>query len=140
MPNLPKNIIVEADGGLSFGDYTAKDKIKVNDFEHMGNIYSLRSHNLVTRLEKNSEMLIETVPGAAVHNFTLNGATCAFDVESDVNVQITLNLAPEAAYHLRVTSAAGGEVSEEITANRSGKLSFSVELAGDVKKVLLEKL
>jgi len=140
MSKLAKDIIVEAAGGLSFGDYTAKDKIKVNDFEHMGNIYSLRSHDLVTRLEKNSEMLIETVPGAAIRNFVLDEAACSFDITSATNVQITLSLAAEAAYHLRITSAEGGEVSEEITANRSGKLSFSVELAAEPKKVILEKL
>jgi hypothetical protein len=136
MSNLPKDIIVEADGGLTFGDYVAKDKIKVNDFEHLGNTYSLCSHNLVTRLEKNSEMLIETVPGAAISNFTLNETTCCFDIAGVTNVQITLNLAPEAAYHLRIT----GEVSEEIVTSRSGKLSFSAELSGQAKRVILEKL
>ncbi|MCL2377214.1 MAG: endosialidase [Defluviitaleaceae bacterium] len=140
MSNLPKDIIVEADGGLSFGDYTAKEKVKVNDFEYLGNIYSLRSHDLVTRLEKNSEMLMETVPGAAVRNFALDEKTCYFEIESSVNVQVTLSLIPEAAYHLRVISDAGGEVSEEIATNRSGKLSFSVELVGGGKKVVLEKL
>jgi len=140
MSNLPKNIVVEAEGGLTFGDYKAKEKIKVNDFEYMGNIYSLRSHDLVTRLEKNSEMLIETVPGATVYNFALDEKTCYLEIESGANVQATLSLQPEAAYHLRVISDTGGEVSEEIAANRSGKLSFSVELEGDVKKVVLEKL
>ena len=135
MSNFPKDITVEA-GGLTFGDYTAKDKIKVNDFEYMGNIYSLRSHNQVTRLEKNSEMLIETVPGAAISNFMLDEASCSFDIAGTANVQITLSLAPEASYHLRVT----GEVSEEITANRSGKLSFSAELSEEPKKVIIEKL
>ena len=135
MSNLPKDIIAEG-GGLSFGDYTAKDKIKVNDFEHMGNIYSLRSHNQVTRLEKNSEMLIEVVPGATIFNFTLDEAACSFEIIGAGNAQITLNLAPETTYHLRVT----GEVSEEIVTNRSGKLSFSAELSDEAKKVILEKL
>ena len=136
MSNLPKDIIAEAGGGLSFGDYTAKDKIKVNDFEHLGNIYSLRSHNEVTRLEKNSEMLIEAVPGAAIYNFIMDEAACSFEIAGRGNAQITLNLAPETTYHLRVT----GEVSEEIAANRSGKLSFSAELSDEAKKVILEKL
>jgi hypothetical protein len=136
MSNLPNDIIVEAAGGLSFGNYTAKEKIKVNDFEHMGNIYSLRSHNQVTRLEKNSEMLIETVPGAAISNFTLDDTTCSFDIAGAANVQVTLGLAPEATYHLRVA----GEVSEEIAANRSGKLSFGAELSKEAKRVILEKL
>lgn len=136
MSNLPKDIIVEAAGGLSFGDYTAKDKIKVNDFAHMGNIYSLRSHNQVTRLEKNSEMLIETVPGATIYNFSLDDATCSFDIAGDAGVQVTLSLAPETTYHLRVT----GEVSEEIAANRSGKLSFGAVLSSEPLKVILEKL
>ena len=136
MSNLPKDIIVEADGGLSFGDYTAKDKIKVNDFEYMGNIYSLRSHNQVTRLEKNSEMLIETVPGAAISNFIQDDTTCSFNISGASNVQVTLGLVPEATYHLRVA----GEVSQEIVANRSGKLSFGAELSSDAKKVIIEKL
>ena len=136
MPNLPNDIQVEAAGGLSFGNYAAKDKIKVNDFEHMGNIYSLRSHNEVTRLEKNSEMLIETVPGATVTNFILDDNSCSFDITGAASVQVTLGLAPESTYHLRVT----GEVSEEIATNRSGKLSFGAELSTEAKKVILEKL
>ena len=136
MSNYPKEITVEAAGGLTFGNYTTKDKIKINDFEHMGNIYSLRSHNEVTRLEKNSEMLIETVPGAAISNFILDDTSCSFDITGSGGAQITLSLAPETAYHLRVT----GQVSEEITANRSGKLSFSADLSTESKKVILEKL
>jgi len=136
MSNIPKEIIVETSGGLTFGDYTAKEKIKINDFEYMGNIYSLRSHDLVTRLEKNSEMLVETVPGATIYNFVSNEVGCSFDIAASANVQVTLGLAPEATYHLRVT----GEVSEEIVSNRSGKLSFGAELSPEPKKVILEKL
>ena len=139
MANLPKGIVV-GDGGLDFGDYTVTEKIKVNDFEDMGNVYSLRAHDKVTRLEKNGELLFEAVPGAAVCNFAFDEAGCSFEITSSANVQVTLGMAPEAAYDLAVGNVKGAETHEEIKASRAGKLSFWVELEGAGKKVVLSKL
>ena len=136
---LPKEIVA-AQGGLSFGDYTASEKIKVNDFNHMGNVYNLRAHNLVTRLEKNGELLFEAVPGVAVYNFNFDEKGCTFEIENPQAAQITLGLEPEITYDLAIGDNTGNELREEITANRSGKVSFGVELEGLKKKVNLGKL
>jgi len=140
MSNLPKGIIAEKNGGLSFGDYTVSNKIKVNDFEYMGNIYSLRSHDLVTRFEKNGEMLIETVPGASVYDFVMDEKGCSFEIESSAGVQVTLGLVPDASYDLSIRGNKGSDIREEISVNRSGKLSFGIELGSDKKKVELRAL
>ena len=139
--NMTNGIIANATG-LCFGDYNATEKIKVNDFEHMGSTYSLRTHNQVTRLEKNGELLLETVPGARVLDFCFSEKGCSFEIESNANVQVTLGMLPEAAYDLAIAECniKGAETHEEIEANRSGKISFGVELVGAAKKVVLERL
>jgi len=139
MQSASTGIIADA-GGLSFGDYSATEKIKINDFEHLGNLYSLRAHDQVTRLEKNGELLLEAVPGVAVCNFALNEMGCSFEIESTGGVQVTLGLAAEVTYDLAIGDVKGAETHEEITTNRSGKLSFGVELAGLAKKVILTRL
>ena len=136
---LPNGIIVSDGGGLNFGNYNVTEKIKINDFENMGNIYSLRTHDKVTRLEKNGELLLEAVPGAAVYNFAFDDTGCCFEIESSANVQVTLGMVPEAVYDLAVGNVKGAETHEEIEANRSGKLSFFVQLEGARKKVILSK-
>jgi len=132
--------ITANNGGLSFGDYSAAEKIKINDFEHLGNMYSLRAHDAVTRLEKNGELLLEAVPGVVVCNFALNEAGCSFEIEGAGGVQVTLGLAAETTYDLAIGDGKGAETHEEITANRSGKLSFGVELSGAAKRVVLTRL
>ena len=139
MTNKEQGIMANG-GGLSFGDYSAADKIKINDFEHLGNLYSLRAHDQVTRLEKNGELLLEAVPGVAVCNFALNEMGCSFEIEGTGGVQVTLGLAAEVTYDIAIGDGKGAETHEEITANRSGKLSFGVELAGAAKKVILTRL
>jgi hypothetical protein len=136
MSKLPRGINVNADNSLCFGNYKAKDKIKVDNYAHLGNLYSLRSHNLVTRLEKNGELLIEAVPGATFLNFALTESGCSFDVMGQHDAQITLGLAPGTAYTLCIDNC--GEPSAA-AANRSGKLSFGVELSEEPKKVVLTK-
>jgi len=136
---LPTGITAN-DDGLSFGNYATTDKIKINDFAHLANVYSLRAHDEVTRLEKNGELLLEAVPGAVIYNFVLDEKGCAFEIESNANVQVTLGLAAEVTYDLAICEGKGAETHEEITTNRSGKLSFGVELSGTVKNVALARL
>ena len=135
----PQGITAQAER-LNFGDYSVSDKIKVNDFGHMGDVYNLRAHNLVTRLDKNGELLFEAVPGVNVYNFAFDESGCNFDVENPTGAQITLGLAPEVTYDLSIGDSTGNELREEITANRSGKLSFGIDLGGARKKVALGKL
>ena len=137
---MNNNNMLVKDGKLNFGNYAVTEKIKINDFEHMGNVYSLRAHDQVTRLEKNGELLLETVPGSAIFDFVFDEKGCAFVIESNTGVQVTLGLAPETAYDLAIFDAKGAETHEEIETNRSGKLSFGVELSDAGKRVALCKL
>ena len=71
MAVINENIRVESNGTISFGNYETDVKQKVNDYKVGGDLYTLRTYKEATRLEKNSKLLIETVPGAAVHNLKL---------------------------------------------------------------------
>lgn len=121
--------ILHEGGGLCFGDYSVEAKLKVDGFEHRGDIYRVKTHKHITRLEKNSRFLIETVPGAAIHNFSINEKDVSFFAEGYGDTQITLGLEPDAEYKLFI----GGFDIGRMKTNISGKVSFSIEL-GDVKQ------
>jgi len=135
--DFPKGIIAGEDGSLTFGNFKTKYKIKVDDFEHKGDLYSLRAHDVVTRLEKNGELLLEAISGAYFVDFALEDADgCSFDVFAKENIQITLSLSPDALYNIVID---GGEAIPA-TASRSGKVSFGVELAeGASKKIVVRR-
>ena len=131
MENFPKGINVNEDNSLSFGNYVTKHKIKINDFKDGEATYNLRTHNLVTRLEKNGEMLLEIVPGAHVANFTLSEAGGTFNISGNGSGQITLNLKPETIYKLSIDN----DEPFKVATNMAGKLTFGVELAPALKKI-----
>ena len=43
----------EADGTISFGDYTLNEKSKLQDFEHQGDLYKVKTYHDITKLERN---------------------------------------------------------------------------------------
>ena len=129
---LLNEILAKEDGSLSFGNFMVSDKIKINDFEHIGNIYNLRSHDKVTRLEKNGELLLETVPGAHIENLLLDENNCSFCITSAGNLQLTIGLLPNETYKLAIDGADRGDIST----NASGKASFSID-AQNPKKVAI---
>ena len=43
----------EADGGLSFGDFSLQEKKKLADFKHNGDLYKIKTFNEITKLERN---------------------------------------------------------------------------------------
>ena len=59
----------EADGTLSFGDYSLASKTKLDGFEFQGDIYKVKTFREITKLEKNGMFAYESVPGTAVENF-----------------------------------------------------------------------
>lgn len=117
-------IRIEQDGALSFGNHLEKAKKKVKDFEVKGDIYSLKTHNEVTRLEKNESLLFEAVPGATVFNFAMSEGKTAFSLCGIEDTQITLELEPSVTYGVSV----GGETLGSVKTTMSGKLVFSAEL------------
>lgn len=117
----------EKDGTISFGDYTLEKKAKLPDFEHKGDIYYVKTYTECTRLERNGMFVYESVPGTTVTEFAAREDGVTFQVEGTQDAQVTLELAEETEYMIYVNDKATGKM----TTNRSGKLSFSVELGGD---------
>lgn len=116
----------ENDGTISFGDYTLSAKTKLEDFEHAGDVFKVKTFQEITRLEKNGMFLYESVPGTAVRNFSEEENGIAFTVEGPEDAQITVGLAEDEEYQVVVAGQAAGTMKT----NLGGKLSLSVELAG----------
>ncbi|MEA4973945.1 MAG: endosialidase [Candidatus Metalachnospira sp.] len=136
MAVIEELIRLEDNGSISFGNYLMDEKKKVLDFEVCGNLYKVKTYKDITKLEKNGKMLLETVPGATVHNFAMNGKKVEFSVESDDDVQITMELEPEKEYKLVVNDMLVGKINSNI----GGKINFSVELNNNSSKVKIEKI
>ena len=66
----------------------------------------------------------ESVPGTAVHNFTVSGSRITFDVEGSEDAQITIQMEEDREYEVFVNDISTGS---ERT-NLSGKLVISVEM------------
>lgn len=128
-------IRLEQDGTISFGNYLADAKIKVENFEVNGDIYKIRTHKDVTRLSKNTLLLLETVPGATVHNLSVNEKLTTFSVEGKGGTQITLELESDTNYSIYVDDVNIGKIKTSI----SGKISFSVDLNERPQSIKIEK-
>lgn len=128
---MTKEILrAENDGTLSFGDYTLTSKTKLDNYEFEGDIYKVKTFAEITKLEKNGLFVYESVPGSTVEGFKATDSEVAFKVSAPEDVQFTLELEPESEYEVFI----GGESAGKMTTNLSGKLSVSVELAGDDHK------
>ena len=126
----------ESDGTLSFGDYTLEQKSKLSGFEFQGDSYKVKTFKEITKLEKNGKMLLETVPGATVHNFTVNERGAEFTVEGLEDTQITMELEPDTEYKILIDDVNVGKMKT----NLAGKVTFSVELGKDTPSVAIEKI
>ena len=115
----------ESDRMISFGNHKLAAKAKLEDYEHGGNLYKVKTFKELTKLEKNGMFAYESEPGTSVNRFeeTENGLT--FTVEGDEDAQITVGLEEDTVYKVFVNGANVGEMKT----NLSGKLSISVELA-----------
>ena len=117
----------EADGTLSFGDYTLKSKTKLDGFEFQGNIYKLKTFSEITKVEKNGMFVYESVPGTAVENFKASEKEISFLVSGDKDAQVTLELEADSEYVVYMDDMNVGDMKT----NLSGKLSVSAELSPD---------
>ena len=136
MAVIEELIRLEDNGSISFGNYLMDEKKKVLDFEVCGNLYKVKTYKDITKLEKNGKMLFESVPGATVHNFTMNERNIEFNVESTEDVQITMELEPEQEYKLIVDDMLVGKMESNI----AGKINFSVELGKNTDDVKIEQI
>ena len=126
----------EANGTLSFGDYTLSEKTKKDGFEFEGDSYKVKTFHEITKLEKNGVFVYESVPGTAVENFKVSDNVVTFKVSGAENAQITVGLEPEAEYVVYMNDINVGDM----TTNISAKLSISAELEKeDVEVKIIKK-
>lgn len=114
----------EANGTLSFGDYTLGSKTKKDGFEFQGDLYKVKTFSEITKLEKNGMFVYESVPGTSVENFKATENEVAFQVSGAKDAQFTLELEASSEYAVYMDDVKAGDMKT----NLSGKLSVSAEL------------
>ena len=135
MAAVKELIRAEADGRISFGDYTLDAKTKKSDFEFEGNLYKVKTFKELTRLERNEMFVYESEPGSAVLEFDETEDTFAFSVEASEDIQITVQADPETEYDIYIN----GELKDTQKSNLGGKLSFSVDPGNDAARVEISR-
>ena len=129
-------IRIEDNGTISFGNYLLDTKSKLDNVEHNGDIYKVKTYCDITKLECNGMFVYESVPGTAVNNFKNDDGVVTMQVEGAKDSQITLELEPSTEYKVYVDSVTIGSMKTNI----SGKLSLSVELGNQVADVKIVKM
>lgn len=114
----------EENGKISFGNYELRDKKKLEDFAHMGDVYKVKTFAEITKLEKNGLFLYESVPGTTVHEFEESAEGISFLAEGAHATQITVGLKEDTEYEVFLNDASIGVVKT----NLSGKMNVSVDL------------
>ena len=115
----------EESGAISFGNHKLGAKAKVEDYEHGGDLYKVKTFRELTKLEKNGMFAYESEPGTSVTQFEETQKGVSFIVEGDEDAQITIGLEEDTEYKVYVDDVNVGKMKT----NLSGKLSLSVELA-----------
>lgn len=126
MATIEELLRSEANGTISFGNHKLAHKEKVEDFEHAGDLYKVKTCREITKLEKNGMFLYESVPGTSVLGFHESEEGVSFTVEGDEDAQITVGLTDDTEYEVFIDDASTGTMRTGL----GGKLSLSVELAG----------
>jgi len=112
MGAISELIRTEKDGTISFGDYTLDKKEKLDNFEHDGDLYKVKTFHEITKLERNGMFVYESVPGTAVTELSVTDNGVSFSVEGPEDAQIIID----------------GSNMGKMKTNLGGKLSLSVEL------------
>lgn len=136
MAVIEELIRIEEDGSISFGNYLLDTKTKLDNVEHNGDVYKVKTYKDITKLERNGMFVYESVPGTAVNNFNVDEANVSLEVEGGEDSQITLELEPATEYRVYVDDVTIGSMKTNI----SGKLSLSVELGSKPVKVKIVKM
>ena len=136
MAAISELIRTEANGTLSFGDYTLGAKAKLDNYDFNGDKYKVKTFKEITKLERNGLFVYESVPGTAVTDFDQTENTVAFTVEGPEDAEITLGLDEETEYDVSIAGTSVGIMST----NLGGKLTISVELNGEPVAVRVQKI
>ncbi len=120
-------IRTEKDGSLSFGNHELPQKAKLEDYECAGNLYKVKTFSEITKLERDGMFVYESVPGTSVNEFKLTVKGVEFTVSGTMDAQITVGLKEDTIYEVFVSEKSVGKMKT----NLGGKLSISVELAGE---------
>lgn len=137
MAVIEELICTQADGSISFGNYKLSAKSKLDNFEHDGDLYKVKTFKEITKLEKNGMFVYESVPGTTVLNLKVSEKEAYFQVEGPEDAQITLGMEDETDYKVYVNGLEAGEMKT----NLGGKLSLSVELSEETPvDVRIEKI
>ncbi len=125
----------EADGTISFGDYSLQAKAKLDNFEHQGDVYKVKTCQEITKLERNGMFVYESVPGTTVLGLHATDTGISFQVEGPEDAQITVELEDETEYDIAIDGADAGKMKT----NLGGKLNLSVELGEHPVTVKIQK-
>ena len=127
----------EENGAISFGNHKLPAKATVEDYEHDGDLYKVKTFRELTKLEKNGMFAYESEPGTSVTQFTETQKGVSFTVEGDEDAQITVGLEEDTEYKVYVDDVNVGKMKT----NLGGKLSLSVELenAGEVAVKIIKQ-
>ena len=124
MAVIKELIRTEANGTISFGDYSLDAKAKLDNFEQDGDLYKVKTFREITKLERNGMFVYESVPGTAVTELSVTEDGMTFQVEGTEDAEITLGLEEEKDYQVSVEGVSAGQMKT----NLGGKLTISVEL------------
>lgn len=113
----------ENDGTISFGNHVLEEKAKLEDFNHGGDIYKVKTFKAMTKLEKNGMFLYESVPGTSVHHFQETEKGLEFFVQGDDEAQIIVGLEDNTEYEVFINDESVGIMNTGV----SGKLNVSVD-------------
>ncbi len=135
MAAVSELIRAEADGTISFGDYTLNAKAKLDNFEHKGDLYKVKTYREITKLERNGAFVYESVPGTTAHHLEVTATGVSFSVEGTEDAQVTLELEASSEYEITVDGVSAGKMKT----NLGGKLTVSVELGEKTADVSIQK-
>lgn len=134
--SVVKEIIKLANNNLCFGNYLLEEKNKVDNFVFGGDKYKVKTYNKITRLEKNDKLIMETIPGSAINNFSMSEKNIFFSAEGLDETQITFDLQANKNYEIEIDNVLIGTEKS----NAFGKLSFSVSLTDTPKNIKIKLL
>lgn len=116
-----KEIIMLNKNKLDFGDYNLDEKVK-DTIELNGIKYRVKTHEEITRLERDELMIYESVPGTNVYNFSYNSEEIYFDVEGKGNTSLIIAVNQDKTYNIFVNN----EEYLSINILAGGKIQFLI--------------